>query len=587
MSSVRKTLLIYRRHAARYKALLLGIIGIMPLLQLVDNFIVPILVSRILNKLAKIHGAINFGEFTRPILLILAIELGVNLFWRPYIRLVWTMEEKVMKDLYMSSFTHLMKMSYSFFNNRFSGSIVSQVNKFAGSFERLADTMVWNVYPLIISVILTAVLMVGRAPLYVLTLIIFSAVFVILLVRLKRNEQPYNQRWAAAETKRTGQLADTISNILTVKAYANENIESSLFLKSVDGVVDESLSTMDRVLKNERYTSTSQRSINAGAILSAIFLAAHSSIPLGTVYLILIYTLNIARGLWDLNTTVRNLNRVFGDARDMTEILDVRPEVDDPANAKRLRAVRGDINFDNITFAHAESRSRPLFKNFSLHIKPGEKVGLIGHSGGGKTTLVQLLLRFIDVNKGRILIDGQSISSIKQTDLRKAVAYVQQEPLMFHRSITENIMYGQPRASQKEVISAAKMANAHGFIQQLPKGYDTLVGERGTKLSGGQRQRIAIARAMLKNAPVLLLDEATSALDSESEGLIQVALWRLMENKTTIAIAHRLSTIQRMDRIIVLEEGDVAEEGSHRELLKLDGIYADLWARQSGGFLEN
>ena len=487
----------------------------------------------------------------------------------------------------MSSFTHLMKMSYSFFNNRFSGSIVSQVNKFAGSFERLADTMVWNVYPLIISVILTAVLMVGRAPLYVLTLIIFSAVFVILLVRLKRNEQPYNQRWAAAETKRTGQLADTISNILTVKAYANENIESSLFLKSVDGVVDESLSTMDRVLKNERYTSTSQRSINAGAILSAIFLAAHSSIPLGTVYLILIYTLNIARGLWDLNTTVRNLNRVFGDARDMTEILDVRPEVDDPANAKRLRAVRGDINFDNITFAHAESRSRPLFKNFSLHIKPGEKVGLIGHSGGGKTTLVQLLLRFIDVNKGRILIDGQSISSIKQTDLRKAVAYVQQEPLMFHRSITENIMYGQPRASQKEVISAAKMANAHGFIQQLPKGYDTLVGERGTKLSGGQRQRIAIARAMLKNAPVLLLDEATSALDSESEGLIQVALWRLMENKTTIAIAHRLSTIQRMDRIIVLEEGDVVEEGSHRELLKLDGIYADLWARQSGGFLEN
>jgi len=587
MSSVRKTLLIYRRHAARYKALLLGIIGIMPLLQLVDNFIVPILVSRILNKLAKIHGAINFGEFTRPILLILAIELGVNLFWRPYIRLVWTMEEKVMKDLYMSSFTHLMKMSYSFFNNRFSGSIVSQVNKFAGSFERLADTMIWNVYPLIISVILTAVLMVGRAPLYVLTLIIFSAVFVILLVRLKRNEQPYNQRWAAAETKRTGQLADTISNILTVKAYANENIESSLFLKSVDGVVDESLSTMDRVLKNERYTYTSQRSINAGAILSAIFLAAHSSIPLGTVYLILIYTLNIARGLWDLNTTVRNLNRVFGDARDMTEILDVRPEVDDPANAKRLRAVRGDINFDNITFAHAESRSRPLFKNFSLHIKPGEKVGLIGHSGGGKTTLVQLLLRFIDVNKGRILIDGQSISSIKQTDLRKAVAYVQQEPLMFHRSITENIMYGQPRASQKEVISAAKMANAHGFIQQLPKGYDTLVGERGTKLSGGQRQRIAIARAMLKNAPVLLLDEATSALDSESEGLIQVALWRLMENKTTIAIAHRLSTIQRMDRIIVLEEGDVVEEGSHRELLKLDGIYADLWARQSGGFLEN
>ncbi len=224
--------------------------------------------------------------------------------------------------------------------------------------------------------------------------------------------------------------------------------------------------------------------------------------------------------------------------------------------------------------------------DLNLEIAAGEKIGLVGHSGSGKTTLTKLLLRFNDIDGGEILIDGQNIANITQEDLRKCIAYVPQEPLLFHRTIRENIAYANPEASSKDIEEAAKKAYAQEFIEKLPKGYDTLVGERGVKLSGGQRQRVAIARAILKDAPILILDEATSALDSESEKLIQAALWELMKGRTAIVIAHRLSTIQRMDRILVLNDGEVIEQGKHAELLEKNGTYAKLWAHQSGGFIE-
>jgi ATP-binding cassette subfamily B protein len=250
--------------------------------------------------------------------------------------------------------------------------------------------------------------------------------------------------------------------------------------------------------------------------------------------------------------------------------------------------MRGDIRLVDVNFRYEEGGNKPLFHALNLVIKPGEQVGLVGHSGGGKSSLVKLLSRFMDIDSGQILIDGQDITQITQRSLRERIAYVPQDPLLFHRSLIENIRYGRPEASDEEVFAVAKLAHADDFINSLPKGYDTLVGERGVKLSGGQRQRVAIARAMLKNAPILVLDEATSALDSESEVLIQDALWKLMEGRTAIVIAHRLSTIQRMDRIIVMEDGAVIEQGSHKDLLRLEGgTYARLWAHQSGGFLED
>ena len=227
-----------------------------------------------------------------------------------------------------------------------------------------------------------------------------------------------------------------------------------------------------------------------------------------------------------------------------------------------------------------------MFSDLSLSIKPGEKVGLVGHSGSGKTTFTRLLLRFSDIDGGAIKLDDQDIRAITQDDLHKKIAYVPQEPLMFHRSLADNIRYGNFSASQKEIERVAKLAHADDFIKDQPKGYETLVGERGVKLSGGQRQRIAIARAMLKDAPILVLDEATSALDSESEVLIQDALWKLMEGRTAIVIAHRLSTIQKMDRIVVMDNGSIVEEGTHKELIAKKGVYASLWDHQTGGFIE-
>jgi ATP-binding cassette subfamily B protein len=251
-----------------------------------------------------------------------------------------------------------------------------------------------------------------------------------------------------------------------------------------------------------------------------------------------------------------------------------------------MRIKKGNINFKDVDFKHTGS-DEAIFSSFNLDIKAGQKIGLVGHSGAGKTTFTRLLLRFSDLQSGEILIDGQNIAKITQESLHQSIAFVPQEPLLFHRSIRENIAYGKPGASTKAIISAAKRAHADEFVDQLANGYETLVGERGVKLSGGQRQRIAIARAMLKDAPILLLDEATSALDSESEVLIQDALWKLMEGRTAIVIAHRLSTIQKMDRIIVLEQGQIVEQGSHKELLALNGTYAKFWAHQSGGFMED
>jgi ATP-binding cassette subfamily B protein len=296
--------------------------------------------------------------------------------------------------------------------------------------------------------------------------------------------------------------------------------------------------------------------------------------------------MQLTRRLWESNRVLRNFNRAFGDATDMTQILDLKSDIKDAANAPAIRQSRGDITISNVDFFYPDQKDKLLFKKLNLHIKPGEKVGLVGKSGSGKTTLTKLLLRLLDISDGQIAIDGQDISKVTQTSLRNSIAYVPQEPLMFHRTIAENINYGNPDASQEEVIAVAKMANAHEFINELSDGYNTLVGERGVKLSGGQRQRIAIARAMLKNAPILLLDEATSALDSESEILIQDALWKLMEGRTAIVIAHRLSTIQKMDRIIVMDNGEIVEQGTHKELTRSGGIYSELWSHQSGGFIE-
>ncbi|MBQ1540022.1 ATP-binding cassette domain-containing protein, partial [Candidatus Saccharibacteria bacterium] len=288
--------------------------------------------------------------------------------------------------------------------------------------------------------------------------------------------------------------------------------------------------------------------------------------------------------VWTINHILRSINSSLGNAKEMVEILDLPYIIDDKTD-KPLKVTKAEIDFSHISFQHEEQKDK-LFFDFDLEIPAGKTVGLVGVSGSGKTTLTKLLLRFADVMSGAIYIDGHDIRDVTQNSLREAIAYVPQDSSLFHRSVFENIAYGKPGASEEEVVRAAKLANADEFIRELPDGYETLVGERGVKLSGGQRQRIAIARAILKDAPILVLDEATSALDSESEALIQGALKNLMKGRTSIVVAHRLSTIAGLDEIVVLKDGAIVEKGSHRELLAKNGEYAKLWSRQSGAFLE-
>lgn len=309
-------------------------------------------------------------------------------------------------------------------------------------------------------------------------------------------------------------------------------------------------------------------------------------ISVSTLILIVTYSQKAQDELWELNSIFKDFNKTFGDAYEMTVILDTPNEVVDIKDAYELEVQNAAIDFHDVSFKHKDAKEA-IFENFSLQVQPGERVGLVGVSGSGKTTLTKLLLRFADVDEGEISISEQDIKRVTQNSLRKNIAYVPQETSLFHRSIAENIAYGRPDATIDEIKQAARLANADEFISDLPGGYETLVGERGVKLSGGQRQRIAIARAILKDAPILVLDEATSALDSESEALIQEALVKLMHGRTSIVIAHRLSTVASLDRIVVLENGKIVEQGKHDELLKRkDGVYKKLWDCQSGAFIQ-
>jgi ATP-binding cassette, subfamily B, bacterial len=412
-------------------------------------------------------------------------------------------------------------------------------------------------------------------------------IYMAIMWRRVKKQLPYNVIEAARESQQTAALADAVTNLATIRAFANEKFESELFADKVNEVYTAGRKLSIEVLKTEAVSHFQTNAFQVIAVLSGLVAVTQYGANVSILYLVISYTQNIVNQLWQFSRIIRNVNRSFGDAVEMTEILGITPEIRDAPVTVKSHVKQGAIAFDKVGFFYPENEKQPLFKNLNLSIAAGEKVGLVGPSGGGKTTITRLLLRFMDIQKGKILIDGQDISKLSLRDLRSKIAYVSQEPILFHRSIADNIRYGNLTASDEEVKAVAKLANADDFIAGLPDGYNTFVGERGVKLSGGQRQRVAVARAMLKNAPILVLDEATSALDSESEVLIQDALWKLMEGRTAIVIAHRLSTIQKMDRIVVLDDGQVVEQGTHKELLRRKGTYSRLWAHQSGGFIED
>jgi ATP-binding cassette subfamily B protein len=394
----------------------------------------------------------------------------------------------------------------------------------------------------------------------------------------------YNVIVSEADSKATGVLSDAVGNQNTITLFTTYKKESIFFKE----VTDDQSKKMRLSWNLGEIIDFVQFSfiyfVEFIVFYYAIFFWEKNAITIGTFVLIQVYIIGLAQQLKRVNQIIRGIHESIADAKEMVEILETPHEIKDSPMATNLTVQKGLINFNNVTFSF--NQTREVVSGLNLEIKEGEKVALVGHSGAGKTTLIRLLLRLYDLTAGSITIDGQNIAQVTQESLHKNISLVPQEPVLFHRSLMENIRYGRADATDEEVIEAAKLAHCDIFIDALPLKYETLVGERGIKLSGGERQRVAIARAILKNAPILILDEATSSLDSQSEGLIQDAFDTLMKNCTTIVIAHRLSTIRKMDRIIGLENGAVIEQGTHEELSKKEnGLYANLWKLQVSGFI--
>lgn len=560
-------------------------IGFVGMLTYANTYVMSLIIDRIqLSPVAPDQVWEVFGPY------ILAL-IGVNVIGQTCSKLqdyaIFKMEINGNYNLARLCFDTLSNQSMTFHTNRFGGSLVSQTTKFMTAYSLLVETSLLSLLPTVISVVCTIGILAPIVPSYVAVLSIILVAYVAVAYTMFRKITPLSAAAAQAQNRLSGVLSDAVTNILAVKTYGREDYERELFDSADRDAMHADSISMRATIKRGIMTSSIIVVIMS---LVSMFTAggnAWFAISAGTLVMMFTYTYNLTMRFNMINSMLQRLNKVFGDASEMTRVLDEPTLVADTPGAPELAVSEGEIAISNLGFSYTDGGANArVFNNLNLHIPAGQRVGLVGQSGSGKTTLTKLLLRLSDVQLGNITIDGQDISTCTQQSLRRQVAYVPQEALLFHRSIRENIAYGKPSATDAEITEAARQANALEFIEKLPHGIETMVGERGVKLSGGQRQRIAIARAILADAPILVLDEATSALDSESEALVQEALGNLMRGRTAIVVAHRLSTVASLDRILVLSEGEVVEDGTHAELIKANGEYAHLWNRQTGAFLE-
>lgn len=543
---------------------------------------VPYYYKFFFDKLASGH---IISDLVNIIWIVLILELFHWFFIRMAAFAHNYFQTNVMRDLANTCFAYLHKHSFSYFNNNFVGSLVKRVNRFYRAFEGVADRLTWDLLPIVVNVGLVIIVLSTRRLIFGILIFVWVVVFCVLNYFFSRYKLKYDVERSVWDSKVTGVLADTVTNHTNIKLFLGHNREYENF-----NSVNTKLNKLRRFTWDLGAIFDSGQwllmlALEIGLMLLAIKFWQRGLLTVGDFVLIQAYLMRIFEKLWGFGRVIRDFYENLADAEEMTEILETPHEIVEIPRAKNLKVKNGQILFDKVDFNYRQTRK--VLDNFNLHIKSKEKVALVGPSGAGKSTIVRLLLRLHDINAGSVMIDDQNIAKVKLTSLWSAISLVPQDPILFHRSLMENIRYGKQNATDKEVYRAAKIAHCHEFISQLPEKYDTYVGERGVKLSGGERQRVAIARAVLRNAPILVLDEATSSLDSESEYFIQDALGKLMENKTVIVVAHRLSTIMKMDRILVIDNGGVIEEGSHQDLLnKKGGLYRKLWEIQAGGFME-
>ncbi|WP_027231685.1 ABC transporter ATP-binding protein [Phyllobacterium sp. UNC302MFCol5.2] len=561
-----------------------GIIAGAVMLSTLADVLTPLYSGRLVDAVVNGHAReeIVWNAAMAAFGALLALSLGAIILRHVTFVAVTHLTLKMMTDIASGAFYRIQRFSTDWHANSFAGSTVRKVTRGMWALDLLNDTLLLALFPSIIMLAGSTILMAWYWPLMGVIIGIGSLVFVTVTVMMSLGfvapMASLANRW---DTKLGGSLADAVSCNMVVKGFGAESREDARLVKVLDKWKDRTARTWIRGTWNGTTQGTMLLFLRAAVIGFALILWADGNASAGDITFVLTSFFILQGYLREVGMHIRNLQRSINDMEELVDIQSQRLGIEDRPGAKPIVITDGRIEFDNVTFLYGAHRL-PLYDRFSVTIRAGERVGLVGHSGSGKTTFVKLIQRLHDVKAGRILIDGQDIAEVRQASLRQQIAIVQQEPILFHRTLAENIAYARPGASQEEIEEAARQASAHEFISALPKGYSTLVGERGVKLSGGERQRVAIARAFLADAPILILDEATSSLDSESEVLIQQAMERLMQGRTTLVIAHRLSTVRSLDRLLVFDHGKIVEEGNHEALIRLGGgIYRSLFERQA------
>jgi ATP-binding cassette subfamily B protein len=489
---------------------------------------------------------------------------------------------KVMNDVITDAFVRVQRFSTDWHANSFAGSTVRKITRGSGAIDLLNDVLLIALLPSLVMLVGASVILGMFWPVMGLVVGLGSLIYVGVTTWLSVSfVAPAGTLANSWDTRMGGALADAVSCNSVVKAFGAETREEAILAKVVGKWRKRTKRLWQRGTLNGGAQGLMMAVMQAAILGTALLLWQQGAATPGDITFVLTMFFVLQGHLRDVGQHIRNLQRSVNDMEELVALDRQTYGIEDMKAAPEIRIGEGAIAFDNVTFQYGSHRT-PLYRDFSVKIEPGQRVGLVGHSGSGKTTFVKLIQRLYDVNQGAITIDGSNIADVQQSSLRGQIAIVQQEPILFHRTLAENIAYARPGATRAEIELAAEQANAHDFIVNLPKGYETMVGERGVKLSGGERQRVAIARAFLADARVLILDEATSSLDSESEVQIQEAMERLMVGRTTLVIAHRLSTVRALDRLLVFDEGRIVEEGDHQSLIRLNGgIYRRLFERQA------
>jgi len=571
---------------------------VMVLAVIMADIACPLIFASILGRVASLplHSAVSEWRRFGPLLLAYGIAgLIAMVFWRVAGWLEWGACVRSFAQGLNNGYRHLLELSYRWHMDHPAGEVISSLGNFSWAFVEMVDVASWGLLPVVVVVLSALVVLSVAAWPAALALLVMVGLFVVVLSRRLPLVRAASQQFEDHHSKATGVVADTVTNLMTVRSAAAEPHERYRVEGLMQQSVDADLRARSIFMRTQLQLETSIVLGTLLALVAGTSMAVHHWASTAALYLILYYSAQVAISLQQSFEHLRSFARSLGRAGKFAAISGVEIEISNRPGARDLTVVHGSVDFSHVSFGY-RSGAR-LFEDLNLGVRAGEHVALVGPSGSGKSTLSKLLLRFMEVESGGILIDGQDINDVTLASLRSHVSYVPQDPQLLHRTIAENICYGlgpheasngaSPAVDYEIVHEVGKAAHVEEFVYALPDRYDTVVGERGLKLSGGQRQRVAIAQAMAKKAPILVLDEATSALDSESEHLVQEALWRLMEDSTALVIAHRLSTIANMDRIVVFDQGKIVEEGTHHELLRLGdtGMYGRLWRHQSGGFL--